>query len=62
MHYHYFYTLYDRENLINDDMFSFDDISKSNSSKNLLKFVKNFDHIYKNFNKYSEKLVEDIKK
>ncbi len=62
MHYHYFYTLYDRENLINDDMFSFDDISKSNSSRNLIKFVKNFDQIYKNFNKYSEKLFEDTKK
>jgi len=62
MHYHYFYTLYNRENLINDDMFSFDDIFKSNSSNNLIKFVKNFENIYKNFNKYSENLFEDIKK
>ena len=62
MHYHYFYTLYNREKLINDDMFSFDDIFKSNSSNNLIKFVKNFKNIYKNFNKYSENLFEDIKK
>ena len=52
MHYSNFYNLYDREKLIKDDMFSFEDLKKSNSSDNLKKFCDDYEKIYSNFSKY----------
>ena len=52
MHYSHFYNLYDREKLIKDDMFSFEDLKKSNSSDNLKKFCDDYEKIYSNFSKY----------
>lgn len=52
MHYSHFYNLYNREKLIRDEMFSDDNLKKSNSSYNLKKFCDNYEEIYLNFRKY----------
>ena len=52
MHYVHFYNLNDREKLIKDDMFSYDNLKLSNSSNNLAKFCKQFNRIFINFSKY----------
>jgi hypothetical protein len=52
MHYLHFYNLYNREKLIKDDMFSYHDLKKSNSSANLKKFCDNYEEIYFNFSRY----------